>query len=120
MYKRNHILFLALLCSCLAVPSIAFAERIDTVKTFSAAMQKEIPAVVVLPDNFSTSKTWPVVYILHGYGGSYRTKICDMSKFADTYGFIIVFPDGGYGSWYFEQSRRFGISLRNIHQQGTG
>jgi S-formylglutathione hydrolase FrmB len=80
----------------------AFAERFDTVKTFSAAMQKEIPAVVILPDNFSTAKTYPVVYVLHGHGESYKRKFCDMSKLADTYDFIIVSPDGGYGSWYFD------------------
>jgi S-formylglutathione hydrolase FrmB len=100
MYKRNY--FLAILCFCLAVPTLSFAERIDTVKTFSAVMQKEIPAIVVLPDSFSRSKTYPVVYVLHGYGESYKRKFCDMSKSVDTYDFIIVLPDGGYGSWYFD------------------
>ncbi|MDR1097371.1 MAG: esterase family protein, partial [Tannerella sp.] len=79
-----------------------FAERIDTVKTFSAAMQKEIPAVVILPDNFSTSKIYPVVYLLHVHGGSYGTKLGDITKLADTYGCIIVHPDGGYSSWYLD------------------
>jgi S-formylglutathione hydrolase FrmB len=65
-------------------------------------MQKEIPALIVCPDNFSTSKSYPVVYILHGYSGSYRSKLCGISKLADSYEFIIVFPDGGFGSWYFD------------------
>jgi S-formylglutathione hydrolase FrmB len=93
-------LFLTLLCS--VASTAIFAAKIDTVKTFSASMHKEIPAVIFRPDNFSTTKTYPVVYVLHGYGGNQWTNIADIDKFADMYDLIIVKPDGGFSSWYFD------------------
>jgi S-formylglutathione hydrolase FrmB len=47
-------------------------------------------------------KTFPVVYLLHGWSGTYRqwNDITDCQLLADRYGFIIVCPDGLYDSWY--------------------
>ena len=57
-----------LLVFCLAV----FAAKVETVSTYSKVMNKEIKAVVVTPDNYSTAKRLPVIYLLHGYGGDYH------------------------------------------------
>ncbi|MDD5766723.1 MAG: alpha/beta hydrolase family protein [Candidatus Marinimicrobia bacterium] len=91
------IVFLAFLfCSQL------IAGQIDTVVIASQAMNKSPQAVVVLPDAYKTGKALPVVYLLHGWSGSYHnwpTKM-DLKPLADKYGFIIVCPDGGYAGWY--------------------
>jgi len=79
------------------------AAQLDTLVIPSQAMQKNPKAVVVLPEQYKAAKTpFPVVYLLHGWSGSYRdwpNKI-DLKPLADKYGFIIVCPDGGYAGWY--------------------
>jgi len=81
------------------------AAVVDTVSTYSASMKKNIKAVVITPDDFANAKALPVVYLLHGYSGNYSdwiTKAKGFEKAADLYQIIIVCPDGGYGSWYWD------------------
>lgn len=83
----------------------AEAATVDTVETYSTAMNKKIKAVVITPAAYSSAKQFPVVYLLHGYGGNYSDWIKNvpyLTEAADMYGMIIVCPDGGIGSWYFD------------------
>jgi S-formylglutathione hydrolase FrmB len=86
--------------------SNAFGARVDTIRVYSNSMHKNIPCVVVVPDGYKKSKDrYPVVYLLHGYSGNYRTWVKDFAatkEDADLYKMIIVSPDGGYSSWYFD------------------
>ncbi len=52
--------------------------------------------------NSDSDKYYPVVYLLHGWGGnySYWNAIIDCGKYADRYNTIIICPDGLYDSWY--------------------
>jgi S-formylglutathione hydrolase FrmB len=80
------------------------AAIVDTIKVHSESTQKDIKAVVVIPDNYSTAKELPVVYLLHGYSGNHLdwiNKAKGFEKAADQYNLIIVCPDGGYSSWYW-------------------
>lgn len=82
----------------------AKAAKVDTVETYSQSMNKRIKAVVITPDNYIKGKEFPVVYLLHGYGGDYSnwvTKAISISEAVDTYQLIIVCPDGN-NSWYFD------------------
>ncbi|MNT28550.1 Endo-1,4-beta-xylanase Z precursor [compost metagenome] len=69
-------------------------------------MQKNIKTCVVVPENYKKSKkAFPVVYLLHGYSGNYRSWAKDfkeLGKQVDQYGFIVVGVDGNYSSWYFD------------------
>nr|WP_310588579.1 alpha/beta hydrolase family protein [Dyadobacter psychrophilus] len=68
-------------------------------------MKKNLKTVVVTPSQYDSGKTFPVVYLLHGYSGNYAdwvSKAKGFEKAADTYNMIIVCPDGGYGSWYWD------------------
>jgi putative tributyrin esterase len=58
---------------------------------------------VFKPAAYNTKRIWPVVYMLHGYSGSYKqwNSIIGAQKYADEYGCIIVCPDGLFNSWYF-------------------
>lgn len=79
------------------------AARIDTVAVFSAKMQRDIPALVVVPDA-GAGQRMPVLYLLHGYSGSYLTwqrDVTDLRPLADAYGMIIACPDGE-NSWYWD------------------
>jgi len=84
----------------------AFAARVDTLHVESLAMKKTIPNVVILPDSYETaSENLPVVFLLHGATGNYRdwvTKVPAIKTYADQYDMIIVCPDGGFTSWYFD------------------
>ena len=86
--------------------SNAFAAKTDTIVTFSDAMQKNIKAVVVTPDTYDKNKKYPVIYLLHGYSGNYagwmNTNGQYIKETADAKEVIVVSPDGGYGSWYFD------------------
>jgi S-formylglutathione hydrolase FrmB len=95
-------ILLFLLCFSI---STAFAGKVDTVDTYSASMKKSIKAVVIVPDSYSTAKTYPTVYILHGHGGNYANWIQrtpELMKYADQHDVIIVCPDGNVSSWYFD------------------
>ena len=94
----------ALLCYCVT----AKAAIVDTVLTYSAAMHKNIKAVVIKPNDYSESKKFATVYVLHGAGGKYSdwvTSVPDkqtLLKLADLYDLIIICPDGNETSWYFD------------------
>jgi S-formylglutathione hydrolase FrmB len=70
----------------------------------STAMNKKIKAVVVTPADYAKGKDYPVVYLLHGFGDTYRTWVTyvpAIKEDADVFHFIIVCPDGGR-SWYYD------------------
>ena len=84
------------------------AARVDTVITHSNSMKKDIKAVVILPAGYDTGKAYPVVYLLHGYSGNYAdwvTNTKGIDRYADQFQMIVVCPDGGYSSWYWDSPR---------------
>jgi len=99
--KRLNLLLAAIL-----VFSLAFSRvQVDTISVFSPKMKKEVKSVVILPENYSIKKHYPVVYLLHGYSDNYAkwVKTVPAIKTLSTeHQFIIVCPDGGYSSWYFD------------------
>ena len=77
---------------------------VDTIQIYSQSMQKNIKTVIITPDNYGSAKEFPVVYLLHGYSGNHLdwiNKAKGFEKAADQYNLIIVCPDGGFGSWYW-------------------
>lgn len=98
----NRILILFL---CVTLGLNASAATVDTVETYSNSMKKVIKAVIITPDGYDDSEALPVLYLLHGYSGNYAdwVKLAkDLPAYADQYNLIIVCPDGGFGSWYFD------------------
>ena len=82
----------------------ANAAIVDTVDTYSPSMKKTIKAVVITPDNYANATALPVVYLLNGYSGNYRSWIVgakDIETAVDLYQIIIVCPDGN-NSWYWD------------------
>ncbi len=103
-FSKKHILLIATL---LAGPFGAQAGQVDTVRIYSAAMQREISVAVITPERYAVSDTgrYPTVYLLHGYSGNDRdwiTNVPGITGLADTHQLIIVCPDGGYNSWYLD------------------
>lgn len=88
---------------------LSSAAQVDTLEITSAAMQKKLKAVVVTPSGYKKSKTtYPVLYLLHGGSGGYKdwlSKTPDrmlVHKLSDQYNIIIVTPEGGSSSYYFD------------------
>ncbi len=89
----------------LAATQMSSAATVDTVNTFSKSMNKNIKAVVIRPDSYEHAGSVPVVYLLHGYSGNYADwikNVKDLAQAADHYQLMIVCPDGGYNSWYWD------------------
>ena len=87
-----------------AIFAQGFARQVDTITVFSPSMNSQIRNVVILPENYAQQSNFPVLYLLHGYGGSHRTWIQIQPKLpelATRYGMIIVCPDGK-NSWYWD------------------
>jgi S-formylglutathione hydrolase FrmB len=80
------------------------AAKVDTVETYSPSMQKSIKAVVVTPNRYNKNKHYPVLYMLHGYGGNYADWVNVfpvVKNYADEYEMILVCVDGKQ-SWYLD------------------
>lgn len=82
-----------------------FAATIDTLDVYSSKMEKYIKTIVVKPDSYEVLSGFPVLYLLHGHGGSYNgliKKSPQIMELADLYEMMIVCPDGGLDSWYWD------------------
>ncbi|MGB2866891.1 MAG: alpha/beta hydrolase family protein [Bacteroidota bacterium] len=96
MRPKLTFIILALLC----VQSQAqVSVSLDSVASPSLSKTKKF--VVLLPSNYTTNERYPILYLLHGYGGSHidwsrRTKIGEYVKDVPL---IVIMPDGE-NSWY--------------------
>lgn len=81
-------------------PQIAAGAAMQDVTFRSVALEREMPYRVFLPTKIPAGQKLPVVYLLHGNGGSFRnwSDYSDVSKYA-AQGLILVMPEGS--SSYF-------------------
>ncbi len=99
--RRSYLFLVVFLISQILVAK----ERVDTISVFSTKMKKEVKSVVILPNKYSEKIKYPVVYLLHGYSDNYSkwvNTVPTIKKLATQHNLIIVCPDGGYSSWYFD------------------
>lgn len=89
--------------------TFSLAARVDTLQVESQAMQKVLKVAVVVPESYDREKqAFPVLYLLHGGSGSYSdwlSKTPDsnlLHRLADQYNILIVTPEGGSTSYYFD------------------
>ena len=86
------------------VNQFVFAGKVDTVSIYSPSMKRSYNCVVISPET-KKNIALPVVYLLHGHGGSYKNwikRVPELAAYADRFGMMIVCPDGAYSSWYFD------------------
>ena len=102
------IIFPLLYCSCEKTNldnSISENSRIDTVEIYSESMNNIINNIIITPPNYKELKNLPVVYLLHGAYGNYTDwsiNVVNLKDFCEEKNIIIVCPDGGFNSWYFD------------------
>lgn len=80
-------------------------SRIDTLKVYSECMNINIQNIVITPLNYNELINLPVVYLLHGAFGNYTdwsNNVANLRDFCNSNNIIIVCPDGGFNSWYFD------------------
>ncbi len=69
-------------------------------------MKKPVPCLVIRPDKYAgDTGAYPVVYLLHGWSGDHTGWIREapqLLEWVDWYDILIVCPDAGYDSWYFD------------------
>ncbi|MBX2872463.1 MAG: esterase family protein [Saprospiraceae bacterium] len=84
----------------------SFAATVDTFEVFSTVMNKQIKNIVIKPSSYAAEElTFPTVYLLHGAFGNHKdwlTKVPALLAYADQHEMIIVCPDGGFNTWYFD------------------
>lgn len=99
--EMRHVVLIV--CTWLLV-AVAQGARVDTIRVYSPSMKKQVPVVVVEPNK--KKPHMPVVYLLHGYSDSYKSgwinKVEGITTYADRYSCLLVMPDGGFSSWYFD------------------
>ncbi len=82
------------------------ASQVEILEIKSESMNKVIKNIVILPDSYTDEKKgFSVLYLLHGAYGNHLdwlTKVSEIKKYSDDYNMIIVCPDGGATSWYFD------------------
>lgn len=112
MKKTKNILSaLVLLLSmtfAINVNAIENVNQVDTIAVKSEKMGRDIKNVVIVPDQYHDAdlqeEQYAVLYLLHGYGGTYDNwikKKPELQDLASEYGIIIVCPDG-QDSWYLD------------------
>lgn len=84
--------------------AVSASAAIDRISVHSPSMHKEIDCTVIIPDNYGDTKEFPVLYLLHGYGGDPDTWLGikpELPELATRYNMIIASPDGA-NSWYWD------------------
>ena len=103
--KSFRVCALAALIAIAALSVNAQRVSVETIQFQSKLVNATLPYNVILPPGYRTSTTtrYPVLYLLHGWGGHYtdwltRTNVAD---YAAQYRMIIVMPEGN-DSWYVD------------------
>ncbi|RYD74278.1 MAG: esterase family protein [Sphingobacteriales bacterium] len=95
--------FSTIILFLIVLMSVGQQAAVDTMTVYSQSMQRDIKTVVIKPANYKKKgNRYPVVYLLHGYGGGYAnwiTRVPALKDHATTYNVIIVCPNGENG-WY--------------------
>lgn len=99
-----RLCFSILIC---AAAHFTYGNVICEVAVPSGSMGRDIPASVILPDSYeaNTTNRYPVVYVLHGAGGSHRRYVdanLGVPDLSDRFQVILVCADGGKTSWWFD------------------
>lgn len=78
---------------------------IDTL--FAPSLGQSRAVVILLPAPYDSAARYPVLYLLHGFGGNHLdwTERTGIEEFVAQWPLIVVMPDGG-NSWYVNSRTR--------------
>ena len=104
---RTTILSLVLIFFSLTLAVAQKGQIIKSQTIQSSVLKQEVHYNIYLPAGYDETKTYPVIYYLHGFGGNHHASkgfmermdvLTREKKFPET---IIIAPDGGI-SWYMD------------------
>lgn len=105
-----HFFALLLVASSCQAQTVGTVARVEAVKFESKLLGKPLPYNVVLPPHYDAPQSralrYPVLYLLHGLGGSSADWVSPRARLAahaTAYRLIIVTPEGGDG-WYTDSA----------------
>lgn len=81
----------------------------------SVYLENPDTVLVFKPQHYRKDKSYPLVYLLHGYSENYKQwhQTTDLQKLADQYDFIIVTPDG-FTTYYINSPLQTGIQFETF------
>ncbi len=97
LHKKGRIL--------MTIEDLEKFSEVHKVSIPASKMEQSHNAYIVTPSQYDVNVTYPVIYLLHGYGESYTSwlKNCgELIQKADEHGLFIVMPEGGYSNWYLD------------------
>lgn len=106
--KMKNVLELSASVAIALLTGVAQSADIVRANIPSGSMKRDIPVRIVLPVGYAdATNRYPVVYLLHGAGGSCETFLAKeywpvLSESADCFGCLFVLPDGSPDSWWFD------------------
>jgi S-formylglutathione hydrolase FrmB len=95
------------------LPSIGFPQPALLVDSlYSQSLGRTMPISVFVPDRYDAKQRYPVLYLLHGFGGNHTnwSQRTQLANYLKNVPLIVVMPDGE-NSWYvnspFKRQDRF-------------
>ena len=110
---RIHLI---LPCLLLSLSCLCAQEQIVIA---SSHLQANDTVLVFTPQGYAQGESRPTLFLLHGWSGDWNNwnQRVPIQKFSDTFGFIIICPDGFYNSWYMNSSEPGGMQWRDFFHQ---
>ena len=100
----KHTPLLLLLLLCLGLLHAVGAQKPQELLVHSAAMEKDIPTLIMLPEDYDGERAYPVIYLLHGWEMPFTDWLRvqrELPELATRHGVILVCPESG-NSWYWD------------------
>ncbi len=103
MMRTGLIVLSILLAACdskhaapIDKPRLAPHITMEDIVFRSASLDRDMPYRVFLPQDFQSTETLPVVYLLHGNGGGFRdwSNYSDIASLVQNDRWILVMPEG--------------------------
>lgn len=106
--------FRGLLKSALVALCVVAGEACTTVQAqprtradslYAPSLGRTKKFMVLLPDRYGPPKRYPILYLLHGWGGTYQdwTAKTDIKKYTNDFPMFVVMPDAE-NSWYVDSA----------------
>ncbi|MBI9017303.1 MAG: hypothetical protein JEZ07_08600 [Phycisphaerae bacterium] len=94
-----------IICIIFTLAIYVQASTLNVINVHSDKMNKDVPVNIILPDSYQNSiRPFAVLYLLHGAGDDYTgwVKKTSIEQLVDQHNIIVVCPDSGRTSWYFD------------------
>ena len=94
--KQIYIILL-----CLIAESVFGQAKVYVDSLFSPSLGRTMPLSIIVPSCYDKQKAIPILYLLHGWGGSYDDfiKYTDIKKYVEEDTVICVMPQGDNSWW---------------------